>query len=264
MNLSCLPAPVAELVTWWWSRVSDVLGSQTRSVLAYGSVTLGDFSPAWSDVDLCVAVDPELGPRQAQQIAAIHTEMGSQFLDARSAGWESGQAVEAVYISPEGLSQAQPPARHYFGHERGGEWETPGGIPAFDQLLLDRHGCVLTGESLHIHSPDTAALVKQTREELAWLEPDRSAVESAIWMAGVFHWLARAIAYWRDGEILSKSAALRREIGLGSPLSSAYSLALELRIAGSRQAAGRRDELSRHFRQQAGGARDEIARLLPA
>jgi predicted nucleotidyltransferase len=69
MRSAALPAPVARLRALAFaarlaSRCSDVLGDALESVILHGSLTLDDFMPGRSDIDLLVVVDGHLGNAQ--------------------------------------------------------------------------------------------------------------------------------------------------------------------------------------------------------
>ena len=60
--------------------------------------------------------------------------------------------------------------------------------------------------------------------------------------------------FWRDGVMLSKTAALEREIANGSPFADVYAAALRLRREGRAATFPHLDEMRWHFQMIAGPA----------
>ena len=87
----------------------------------------------------------------------------------------------------------------------------------------------------------------QTETDLAALRAWDRAAQSAIWLAGMLHWAARSLVFWRDGTMLSKSASLEHEIARGSSFADAFQLALQIRREGSAVAARHHSELERYY-----------------
>jgi hypothetical protein len=207
--------------------------------LLYGGAPLGDFAPAWSDVDVCVIVRSGIEAPEATRLARIREELHRRFVLGGEGGWRSGQGVEAVYVAEPALATLKP----------------------FDLLSLSLCGHVLSGERIEVPVPAREDLVGQLLEDVGALEAAGETPHTAIWHAAMLHWIARSLVYWREGELVSKTAALERVIAEGGPLSEAFRLALRVRMEGSAAAASHEDELRGALLSAAGPAADRLRSL---
>lgn len=80
----------------------------------------------------------------------------------------------------------------------------------------------------------------------------------------MLHWAARSLVFWRDGAMLSKSAALEHEIAHGSPFAAAFQTALMVRREGSAVATRYHPELRRYYGQMTLDLAHEIERDVKA
>jgi hypothetical protein len=250
-----LPPEARILLDGWLPRVREALQKSLRSVYLGGGLALGDFAPGWSDVDVCVVLEREIAPAEAGRIAAVHDEIYEQFLKRREGGWRSGQAVEGGYVPRRvcGAPEASARCLRVWGSVREVEVGEP--ISPFDRLVLSRHGLRLEGEEVAFAPPRRERLRDQLEEDLRALEDEEIRERaSPIWLAGTLMAVARSIVFWRDGDLLGKTPALRREIGAGSPFADAFRAALACRVAGSATAASREQKLRFAFRGAAGPA----------
>jgi len=263
MNRRRIPPAVEPILAWWLPAVRCCLGDNLRSVMLCGSATLGDFCPRWSDVDVCVVLASPITHGEAQAIGGIHDEMRRRFIEGKEGGWESGQAIEGCYIPAELASDpsAQMPCYTAGGTTR--KWAVGNPVGPFDRYILAHFGYSVAGEHVVFGPPATEALVGQTEQDLAPLRRwNDHSEQSALWVAGMLHWIAQSLVFWRDGDMMSKSAALRGEIERGSVFADAFRLALEVREAGSATAASHHSELRRHFGRVARPAAREIERQM--
>ncbi len=106
------------------------------------------------------------------------------------------------------------------------------------------------------------ALIAQTEQDLAALRNWTASYRSSAWLAGMAHWAARCLIFWRDGKMLAKSAALRHEIDRGSAFADAFQLALMVRTEGRGAAEQYRTQLLRHLERSAGAWADQIERAV--
>ncbi len=68
MGQVTVPPAVEGMLEWWLRQVREVLDDQLLSVVLYGSVTLGDFQPGWSDVDVCVVLREPIAKDTGEQL----------------------------------------------------------------------------------------------------------------------------------------------------------------------------------------------------
>jgi hypothetical protein len=250
-----LPTPIDTVLARWLPRVSAALGDELVTVLLTGSTVLQDLCVGWSDVDVCVVTRSGVQNGIVASLDAAHDEARDLLLAEPT--WRSSQYLEGTYIS-----------RSLALRERSVDWSlvtggTPGhhlqGDPlsAFDRYILSRSAIVLAGEATRFTPPTPQELAAQTHADLAGMWNYTSA--SGIWLCGMLHWLARTIVFWRDGHLMSKTDALRYEIVHGSPFRDAYKLSLQIRLAGSELAQGRRDEFLAHYRELMPKAQDVVS-----
>lgn len=239
---------VVPLLEWWFPRMQDVLGGKLHAVILYGSAVFGDFQPRWSDVDVCTVLTAAVDEEEAIRIGRLHDEMRDRFIGCRAEGWTSGQAIEGPYIP---LALAADPERQDWCYIAGGTTRKrmlghP--ISPFDRYVLSHNGVCWRGTPTPFAPPARASLMHQLEEDLRSIEsPSQGCLNSSIWLAGIMHWLARSIVFWREGILLSKTAALEHEIAGNSPFAEAFRLALQLRREGSMATAPHLETLRRNF-----------------
>jgi len=180
---------------------------------------MGDFQPGWSDIDVCVV---RSGPETAEQhrdLDALQQDMEARFLGRNADGWVSGQVIDAMYVRADR-----------------GDTRREDFADTFDLLSLSACALHLDGESLTIPRPGRQDLISRLRrfmDEAATVPADAS----PIWFAAMLQLLARALVFWRDDELVSKSEALERVMAGGGPSAPAYALALQVRRDGSATAS---------------------------
>src|SRR5438552_5729728 len=57
--------------------IQEILGPQLVGLYLYGSLSLGDFDPASSDIDFLVVTEEELSQEVLEQLRAMHTTITS-------------------------------------------------------------------------------------------------------------------------------------------------------------------------------------------
>jgi len=238
---------IAAVLAWLLAEISKCLGQKICSTVLYGSATLGDFCPRWSDVDVCVVLETPITPEEGQSIGNVHDRLRERFISEGCESWESGQAVEGSYVPVELVTDEKLEMPCYTAGGSTRKWAVCHPISPFDRYMLAHFGHLLSGVAAPFTPPCRQSLVSQAETDLSVLRTWNHSEQSAIWLAGMLHWAARSLVFWRDGKMLSKSAALEHEIAHGSPFSTAFQLALAIRREGSRTAADHHAELKRHF-----------------
>ncbi len=226
-----LPDEVQALLGWWTPRVRELLGRTYRAGILYGSVAAGDFAPGWSDVDVCVVVRAPPSAVELSGLERLHSEAFRRYVEDGEDGWRSGQAVDAIFMVESALADAASAE------------------PApFDRLSLHAHGRPLDDTRCTVAAPRRADLRRQLRSRLEELNtPPRS--PSPIWLADGVAWLARALRYWRDGVVLTKSEALEGAAQAHPHQAAAFALSLQIRLEGSACAARQGDALRSAFEE---------------
>lgn len=234
-----LPPQVQTITNWWLPRMKHIIGDELVAVLLTGSGALDDYCDGWSDVDVCVVLRGGMPERMAPDICVLHDEMRDMFMNMSD--WKSGQFIEGYYVSSDLASRHITEDWCYVADGSTRKYYLGNPITPFDQYITSHHSKLLDGRPVVVSTSTGSELAKQTLEDMATLsEYER---QSGIWLCGMMHWLARTIVFWRDGIMLSKSAALYKEISGGSPYKKVYELALQARQEGSMHAGKYRDEL---------------------
>ncbi len=253
------PLPAVQcILDWWLPRMLAVVGQQPVSVLLSGSVVLGDYCDGWSDVDVCVVLPGDVTPEAGAAVGHVHDQMRDEF--AARPDWRSGQFMEGYYV-PEALCHA--PDGKGWCYVAGGSTRKhfPGNpVTPFDRYMLAHHSVAVHGSPVRFTPPAQGDLARQTREDLATLSGYEG--QSSIWLCGMLHWLARTVVFWRDGVMLSKTAALEKEIAAKAVLCDAYAIALTARKEGSANAAKYRPELLRLYPKAVEWADAQVAALV--
>ncbi len=126
--------------------------------------------------------------------------------------------------------------------------------------MLANHDHLYFGAPVEFSHPCKEDLIRQTKGDIETLGKWRT--QSAIWLASMLHWLARCIVFWRDGQMLSKTAALEYELSHSSPYADAFHLALNLRRGRSADTATWLETLLRYYREMADAAAQDIRRYI--
>jgi hypothetical protein len=252
-----LPAEVCGLVDWWMLRIRQILGRRLRSVVLGGSAAVGDYVHGWSDVDVCVVLDGSPTEADGEAIRRLHDEMRGVFV-----GDERGcsQVIEGPHVPAELIADPSASAVSYVAGSSTGRRVTYAFSP-FDRYMLAHFGQVLAREPVAFPPPGRPALVAQFYTDVhRLLAPPRD--PSAVWFAGMIHWTARSLAFWRDGILLGKTRALEQEIAAGSPFAGAMRAALECRQAGSLATRIRLEKMRGHFEAVARPASEALVRTV--
>jgi len=121
--------------------------------------------------------------------------------------------------------------------------ETGNPISAFDRYSLAHHGRCLWGEAVALGPPSRRALQEMLRGDLATLTDESQWHDSGWWYVAMICFVARSLPFWRDGVMLSKTAALERGAAGGTVFADAFGLALRARREGKPAAEAVKDQL---------------------
>ena len=206
-------ADVDHAVHWFLAQARALLGAEFVGMYLIGSLALGDFDPANSDIDFIVVTEAELAPAVIGALRDMHVRFD------QSASPLAGR-VEAVYVERDALRTFPPGERAYPQVEKGrGFFVEPlemGWI--FQCFTLRQYGVVLAGpapqELIPPLDPDemrrTAAPIarmwqREAREDPSWLEWLRERPSQAF----VVLTLCRLLYTLDQAEVASKPAAAR-------------------------------------------------------
>lgn len=257
-----IPTEVQGILDWWFGRIEKVLKPKLKSAILFGSLTLGDFMPGWSDVDICVVLTMPITEKEGAAVGSIHDEMEALFLGQRKRDWRSGQVIEGPYIPLEMARDPMVTMPCFIAEGRLRKWANWNPIRPFSRYMLSQSAIPFFGERVLFTPPTREQLVAELQEDINdIIQADEGALRSPIWMGGMLQSVARAMVFWRDGKLLSKTAALEHEIASGSPFSEAFRLALWLRQTGSAEAQKHVGELRKHLTSIGRKAADQLEGL---
>ena len=247
-----IPPPAHALLDWWLPRVREVFGSRLESVVLFGSLTYGDYCPGWSDVDVCIVLPSRATKAEIEASHLVDEQMTAAFQDDCGPTREFGQLLESICVT------RQVAADPVHSSSNG----TGVALKPFDRYMLSDRGVCFEGIVCDFAQPAEVDLARDTMAAVADLRDPGALDRSPIWQAGTLHWIARSIVFWRDGKLVSKTAALEHEIDSGSPFSEAFQVALSVRRSGSAAAINYHDRLRTAFKEAVQDAADAIERLV--
>jgi Domain of unknown function (DUF4111) len=194
--------------------VGEALGDELVGVYLSGSLALGGFDPASSDLDVLVATAGPLGEAALERLRRLHAELTS------AGAWTA--RLECVYLPLGALRRYDPADRRRYpvgAGDRGFRLVRQGPTWTFDRQVAREHGLVLLGPDPRtlidpVAPPELRATARahlldfwagQLREGSgpsgpAWL---RSRNDQAFAILS----LCRALHTLRHGEVVSKPAA---------------------------------------------------------
>jgi len=259
-EMIALPVPVQGMIEWWLPQVREILDEQLLSVVLYGSVTLGDFQPGWSDIDVCVVLVESVTEDTGERLGRVYDLMRRRYLEERRGGWMSGQVLESHYIPAALASATRGDLECYIAGGKTGKLQRGDPFQPFDRYMLAKHGQTFFGQTVRFMQPTAAQLREQAEIDVSSLMSWKS--QSAVWLAAMLHWMARSLVFWRDGRLLSKTAALQHEISRDCMWEQAFDLALSIRREGSDSAAMHKKELQEYYAHFSERLSSELRRFI--
>lgn len=191
------------------AEVRTILDDQFTGLYVHGSLALGDFDPARSDVDFAVVTSEELSAETVAALAVMHEQLAES-----ESKW--GHELEGTYISRAALRRYDPDNAVFPHIERGGRLRVE--QHESDWLIqchtLRRCGVALAGPPPHtLLDPISAATLRQAVLDLLWwwdlqLE-DTSRVAQSGYQAYAILTMCRMLYTMQEGTIVSKPVAAR-------------------------------------------------------
>lgn len=225
MNPLMEPTPFADVnavLVDFSARIQALLGRHFLGLYAVGSLALGDFDPARSDIDFIVVTDTDLGEGLIGGLQDLH----EQFAGSRSP-WAG--RIEAVYVPPAALDSQVSAAGQYPQMEKGMPLALaplePGWV--FQCWTLRERGVVVAGPHPQtlvapIRPPAMSAAVATIAGE--WLDAARHDPTWLVWLRQrphhtfVVQTLCRMLYSLTVGEVTSKRRAVEwAQQALGAP-----------------------------------------------
>ena len=206
-------ADVDRALHWFLAQARVLLGAEFAGMYLVGSLALGDFDPANSDIDFIVVTEAELAPAVIGALRDMHVRFD------QSASPLAGR-VEAVYVERDALRIFPPGERAYpqVERERGFFVEPLEMGWIFQCWTLREHGVVLAGpapkdlippldpdEMRRAAAPIALMWQREAREDPTWLEWLRERQSQAF----VVLTLCRLLYTLDRAKVTSKPAAAR-------------------------------------------------------
>lgn len=200
---------VADTIRTLLARIQSILGRQFHGFYLHGSLALGDFDPARSDIDFVTVTTAPLGDDAVAALTGMHAR-----LSAGESKW--GRELEGSYIPYAALRRYDPENAVHPHIERGEalrvekhhtDW-------VIQRYILREKGLALVGPPPHtLIDPIRAADLRQAVLDLLWwwelqLEDTWRVAESG-YQAYTILTMCRILYTMREGRIASKPAAAR-------------------------------------------------------
>lgn len=205
------PTPYEEvnrLLSFMLAHIQAILGDQLVGMYLYGSLSLGDFDPASSDVDFWVVTEGELPEETVERLREMHATIAASELPY-------AQRLEGSYIPRAALRRYAPDnARH---PTIGVDWPFQVALHGAPSII-ERHIVRTRGVVVYGPAPDTLIdpvaidqIQLQVRELLNsfWRErlDDRAFFHSREYQAFAVLTMCRALYTLREGVVASKPQA---------------------------------------------------------
>lgn len=184
-------------------RIVEILECCDPSVYVYGSLTLGDFRPGWSDIDILVLTGEKIPEAQARQLVGLRETMLEE--DPENPFYRS---FEGGMLSLEAFLSGKPDRVVYWGTS--GERITDTyRLDAFCRSELLDSGILLFGNELRgrLSRPTYEELKAEVRRHYETIRQYARKTERNFYSFGWFLDISRGLYTLRTGKIIAKTAA---------------------------------------------------------
>ena len=100
---------LAEVISGMAAAVRDILGDRFLSMYLYGSVTLDDFRPGWSDIDVLILTRSSVNRQEAQKLLQLRQKLAKERQESLY------RAFEGVILPLAALEEGQTGKVVYWG-----------------------------------------------------------------------------------------------------------------------------------------------------
>lgn len=206
-----IPPTVTELLDQLLPRMQAILGDNFVGAYLRGSLAMGDFIPATSDVDVLVATERRMDDETFFALATLHAELAS-------GPNPFGRRLEMAYIDRASLRRFCPGEVHpTLGQGETLAWSEHGTNWILERWTVREHGITLAGSPPQtlIDPVPAAALTAAVRERLpdwadwAWQTDDPDWQLPRSHKAYVIETMCRALYTLAHGELSSKARAVQ-------------------------------------------------------
>ena len=183
-------------------RLTEALGKQMLSLYLYGSATMDDFHPGWSDIDVLCLTDGRMPEAQAWELVELRQQL------VQETGNPLCRCIEGAVLSSSEFVSG--PCRQVVYWGTSGERLTNHyEMNAFSRLTLVRYGQCVAGRDIRclFHRPTMQDLRAATAQHLATIRQVAAQTEPSLYSCGWLLDICRCLYTLRTGDILPKTAA---------------------------------------------------------
>ncbi len=216
-------------------RIAEILEPCSPSVYLYGSLTLGDFRPGWSDIDILVLTGESISEVQAKRLVGLRREMTEEEPDN-----SYYRCFEGGMLTLNTLLNGASDRVVYWG--TGGERITDRyDFDAFCRCELLDNGILLYGSDVRdrITYPGFDELKKNVRHHYETIRKYAQKTGRSLYSFGWLLDISRCIYTLRTGKIIAKTAAGEWALREGlCPCEDSLARAVEVRKAPQKNLCG--------------------------
>jgi hypothetical protein len=187
--------------------VTKIMGNNLKSIIIYGSVSLGDFRRGKGDIDFVCITKNDLTDNEITKIIELHDNIRGGSLG------ELGVQLEGAYYTVSMVSNIKKNTGrgYYMGTSRRGwkEVSAANSLNYMDILMMINHGIVIAGEENKDYFREPIALeireefIKKLQDYIGWAIKTED-----IWLSiEMVYFAVRGLNTVLTGNLLSKSEA---------------------------------------------------------
>lgn len=183
------------------NRIRSVVGENPLSVLLYGSCTLGDFRPGWSDIDLLCLTEHELSEEHMQTLVGIRQTLQSEHPES-----PYFRLFEGHICSRAAFCAGGPVV--YWGTS-GQRIKNKCDLDPFSRIVIRQNGRILCGEDLRslVPEPTTAEIQRAIWAHYESIREHGSKTGKSLYSAGWILDIARCLYTLKTGGVIGKTNA---------------------------------------------------------
>lgn len=183
--------------------LSETLGDKLQSVYLFGSVTLDDFRPGWSDIDILCLTDDTLSEEEAEKLVNARQTLMEQFPDDPFVRSFEGWILSAAELV------GDAPIRAVYWGTKGQKVTQKFTLDVFSRYELIRYGVRVFGPEIRhwLTLPDAQALADGVREHYETIRKYAQQTGTNLYACGWLLDIARCIYTLRTGDVIAKTAA---------------------------------------------------------
>ena len=203
MNNEPIPEMIKGPVSRMTARIAEILAGNDPLIYLTGSVTLGDFRPGWSDIDILVLTRKEITDDQAGKLVGLRQEMLESEPDCpyyRS--FEGGMLTLDAFIN-------KTPDRVVYWGTSGQRVTDRYRFDSFSQKELIENGVLLYGEEVRgrMAAPTYGELKADVASFLDSVRGAAGMTGKTLYSLGWMLDISRCLYTLRTGGIIAKTAA---------------------------------------------------------